>query len=272
MSSLREFIDSQLARGRAYFAKPAAVAEARQTPQAVQAALARLTKKGRLVSPRRGFYLILRPEDRLLGAPDPARWIDPLMQRLGLDYRISLLRAAAFHGSAHQAAMVFQVITPRQLKGIDIGRQRIEFLYQAPAAFAEANLPEWLAQLKTEAGFAKVAGVELTLLDICRYFHRAAGISGAAQAVHDLGNKAKPRILAAAANAYENSAVRRLGYLLEGFGHIRQANALEAFAERAKSYKDLDPAAKPVVAALRANEEKSAKWKLVINVPVEIDA
>ncbi len=102
------------------------------------------------------------------------------MKHLGLDYRVSLLRAAAFHGSAHQAAMVFQVITPRQLPKIDIGRQRIEFLYQAPAGFDKSNRPEWLAQLKTEAGYAKVAGVELMLLDICRYFHRAAGINGAA--------------------------------------------------------------------------------------------
>jgi predicted transcriptional regulator of viral defense system len=271
MSSLQEFIDSQLGRGRTTFSKSTALAELRQTPEAFQAAVERLTKKGRLASPRRGFYLILRPEDRVLGAPDPARWIDPLMKHMRLDYRISLLRAAAFHGSAHQAAMVFQVIAPRQLPDIVLGRQRVEFLYQAPAAFAAANRPEWLAQLKTEAGFAKVAGAELTLLDICRYFHRAAGINGAAQAVHDLGSKADPRILATAASAYENSAVRRLGYLLERFGHIRQSHALQAFAEQAKSFKDLDPAAKPIVEALRATEEKNPKWKLVINVPVEID-
>ncbi len=272
MSSLQEFNDSQLARGRETFSKPAALAELGQTPQAFQASAARLTKKGRLASPRRGFYLILRPEDRLLGAPNPARWIDPLMKHLGLDYRVSLLRAAAFHGSAHQAAMVFQVITLRQLQRIEIGRQRVEFLYQAPAAFAESNRPEWLAQLKTETGFAKVAGVELTLLDICRYFHRAAGINGLAQAVHDLGKKADPNILAKAASSYENSAVRRLGYLLERFGHNRQAKGLHAFAEKAKSFKDLDPAAQPIIAALRASKEKNLKWKLVINVPVEIDA
>ena len=194
------------------------------------------------------------------------------MKYLGLDYRVSLLRAAAFHGSAHQAAMVFQVIAPRQLHKFEIGRQRVEFLYQAPAAFAESNRPEWLAQLKTEAGFAKVAGVELTLLDITRYFHRAAGINGVAQAVHDLGKKADPRILAKAASSYENSAVRRLGYLLERFGHSRQARLLQPFAEQAKSFKDLDPAAKPIVAELRATEEKNPKWKLMINVPLEIDA
>jgi predicted transcriptional regulator of viral defense system len=272
MNSLQEFIDSQLARGQAIFSKAAALAELGQTPRAFQSAVERLTKKGRLISPRRGFYLILRPEDQSFGAPNPARWIDPLMKHLGLDYRVSLLRAAAFHGSAHQAAMVFQVITPRQFKRIDLGRQRVEFLYQTPADFAESNRPEWLGLLKTEAGFAKVAGVELTLLDMCRYFHQAAGINGAAQAIHDLGKKADPGILAKAATAYENSAVRRLGYLLERFGHDRQANVLQAFAKKAKSFKDLDPAAKPIVAALRAVEEKNPKWKLVINVPVEIDA
>ncbi len=271
MSSLQEYIDSQLVLGRAYFSKAAALAEVSQSPQAMQAALARLSKNGRLASPRRGFYLILRPEDRLLGAPDPSRWIDPLMKHLGLDYRISLLRAAAFHGSAHQAAMVFQVIVPRQLPKIGIGRQRVEFLYQAPAAFAASNRPEWLAQLKTEAGFAKVAGVELTLLDTCRYFHRAGGINGATQVVHELGKKANPKILARAAGAYENSAVRRLGYLLERFGHIRQAGLLRSFGKKAKSFKDLDPAAKPIVAALGEVEEKSPDWKLAINVPVEID-
>ena len=193
------------------------------------------------------------------------------MKHLGLDYRISLLSAAAFHGSTHQAAMVFQVITSRQLPKLEIGRQRIEFLYQTSAAFVESNRSEWLAQWKTEAGFAKVAGVELTLLDFCRYFHRAAGINGAAQAVHDLGKKADSRILAKAASAYENSAVRRLGYLLERFGHTRQANALRPFADKAKSFKSLDPASKPVVAALKSLEEKDPTWKLVINVPVEID-
>ncbi|MDR1727022.1 MAG: hypothetical protein LBT74_03695 [Acidobacteriota bacterium] len=39
--------------------------------------------------------LILRPEDWRTGAPDPATWIDMLMRHLGVDYRISLLRAAA---------------------------------------------------------------------------------------------------------------------------------------------------------------------------------
>lgn len=271
MGTVQEFVDSQLVRGRGFFTKPAALAHLGLSPEALKSAIARLSRKGRLVSPRRGFYLILQPEDRALGAPDPARWIDPLMKFLKVDYRISLLRAAAFHGASHQAAMVFQVIAPRQLPDIEIGRHRVEFLYQSPEAFAEANRPEWLDQLKTDAGFARLAGVELTLLDMCRYFHRAGGINGAAQAVHDLGKKADARILAKAVGVYENSSIRRLGYLLERFGHSKQANALRPFAEKAKSFKALDPSVKPIVPELAEVEERNPDWKLIINVPVEID-
>lgn len=66
----------------------------------------------------------------MFGAPDSAKWIGPLMSFVRADYRISLLRAAAFHGSSHQAAVVFQVIALRQLPRIELGRQRIEFCFR----------------------------------------------------------------------------------------------------------------------------------------------
>lgn len=270
MGTIQEFVDSQLAQGRGFVTKTA-MAGLGLSPEALKSAIGRLSRKGLLVSPRRGFYLMLQPGDRALGAPDPARWIDPLMKFLAVDYRISLLRAAAFHGASHQAAMIFQVIAPRQLPDITLGRQRIQFLYQAPNRFAQVNRTEWLASLKTEAGFAKVAGVELTLLDMCRYFHQAGGINGAAQVVHDLGGQAVPHILVEAAHCFENSAVRRLGYLLERFGHSRQAKALRFFAQQAKSFKALDPSVKPLVPDLAADDEKNLNWKLILNVSVEID-
>ena len=194
------------------------------------------------------------------------------MKHQGLDYRISLLRAAAFHGSSHQAAMVFQVVVPRQLRDFEIGRHRLQFLYQMPGTFAQLNQPERLNQMKSDAGFAKVAGVELTLLDCARYFHKAGGINGVAQIVKDIGAKANPRNLAKAAAAYENSCVRRLGYLLDRAGHVRQANALEPYARKAKTTVPLDPSVKPLIASLADPHEKDAKWKLVINEAVEIDS
>ena len=58
------------------------------------------------------------------------------MKHVGRDYRVSLLRSGL-----PRAAMVFQVITPCQLPKIELGRQRVAFLYQSPAAFAESNRP-----------------------------------------------------------------------------------------------------------------------------------
>jgi hypothetical protein len=42
-------------------------------------------------------------------------------------------------------------------------------------------------------------------------------------------------------------------------------------ARKAKSFKELDPSSKPLVAELAAAEEKNPAWKLIVNVPVEID-
>jgi predicted transcriptional regulator of viral defense system len=267
---LERYLDDLLARGRAYFSREDARRALDASPHSLTAALSRLIAKQRLANPRHGFYLILRPEDRSAGAPDPARWIDPLMRHQGIDYRISLLRAAAFHGASHQAAMVFQVIVPRQLRDFEIGRHRLQFVTQAPHAFAKANRPEWLARMQTEAGYAKAAGVELTLLDCARYPHRAAGIDGVAQIAKDLGAKADPRALAKLAQAYENACVRRLGYLLELARHARQAKALEPFALAAKSAKPLDPSLRGLAAA-RA-PRRSERWKLLLHAPVELDA
>jgi predicted transcriptional regulator of viral defense system len=271
MTSLDQFIDKQLARGSAYFAPGEASTALHLKPGTLAKAITRLVKKGRLANPRHGFLLILRPEDQLAGAPDPERWIDPLMKHQGLDYRISLLRAAAFHGSSHQAAMVFQVVVPKQLRNFDVGRHRLQFLYQSPRAFARVNQPDMLRQIKSDAGYAKVAGVELTLLDCVRYFHKATGINGVAQIVKDIGVKAEPRVLASAAMSYENSSVRRLGYLLDRAGHVRQAKALESFVKKAKTFVPLDPAVKPLIESLADRYEKDVKWRLVLNEPVEID-
>jgi predicted transcriptional regulator of viral defense system len=270
MATLASYLDDLLARGRGYFFRDEALAALGLKRPALAATITRAIRKRRLANPRHGFYIILRPEDRIAGAPDPVKWIDPLMKHQGIDYRISLLRAAAFHGSSHQAAMVFQVVVPRQLRDFEIGRHRLQFLYQTPKAFAQVNQPDQLDRMKSDAGFANVAGAELTLLDCVRYFHKAAGINGVAQIAKDIGAKASPRALAKAAASYENSVVRRLGYLLERAGHVRQAHALEPFVEKARTALPLDPAVKPLVEALAQAQERNAKWKLLINETVEI--
>ncbi|MGB6974262.1 MAG: type IV toxin-antitoxin system AbiEi family antitoxin [Terracidiphilus sp.] len=125
--------------------------------------------------------------------------------------------------------------------------------------------------MKSETGFAKVAGFELTLLDCAGYFHKSAGINGLAQIVKDLGTKADAGKLARAAEVYGNAAVRGLGYLLEHAGYAPQAHALATFANRAKTSLLLDPSVKPFLASLAAATPRAAKWELILNEPVEVD-
>ena len=78
MSALDAFLSRQLERGRIYFTREEALRVL--APNSLTAALSQLIRKGRIANPRPGFYLILQPEDREQGAPDPARWIHPLMK------------------------------------------------------------------------------------------------------------------------------------------------------------------------------------------------
>ena len=271
MAALDTFIDDRLAAGRGWFSRDEAVASG-IAPSTLSPALTRAVAKGKLASPRHGFYLIVRPEHRAAGAADPAEWIDPLMKHQGLGYRVSLLRAAAHHGSSHQAAMIFQVVAPRQLRDLTLGAHRLQFIYQEPEAFAACNEASLVDAIKTPAGFAIVAGVELTLLDCVRYMHRAGGLGSVAQIAKDLGAQADARRLARAAAHYEGAAVRRLGYLLEQAGHTKQARALRVYAGTARHFAPLDPGVKPTVAALAEVPERDSTWKLLINEVVEVDA
>ena len=270
MAALDTFIDDRLAVGRGWFSRDEAVASGIAL-SALSPALTRAVAKGKLANPRHGFYLIVRPEQRAAGAADPAEWIDPLMKHQGLGYRVSLLRAAAHHGSSHQAAMIFQIVAPRQLRDLTLGAHRLQFIYQEPEAFAACNEPALVEALKTPAGFAVVAGVEVTLLDCVRYMHRAGGLGSVAQIAKDLGARADPRKLARAAAHYEGAAVRRLGYLLEQAGHAKQARALRVYGDSARHFAPLDPSVKPIVAALADVPERDSSWKLLLNEIVEVD-
>ncbi|MGE3453458.1 MAG: type IV toxin-antitoxin system AbiEi family antitoxin [Burkholderiales bacterium] len=142
-----------------------------------------------------------------------------------------------------------------------VGRYRVEFQPMPPNAFTRTNRTEWLAGMKTSAE-AKVAGIELALLDCAKWFHKAGGISQVAQIARQLGDKASPRRLAAIARACDNADVMRLGYLLELAGHEQQAKALDAFTQDARQ-KLLDPTSKIDTGEL------SGRWKITLNTPPE---
>ena len=213
MRSLEAFVFDKIHHRRLTFSRDEAIRDLSLSPEAFAAAADRLIRKHKLARPRHGFFVIQQPEHRI-GGPNPILWIDSLMRYQEIDYRISLLTAACVLVRSFlpgRDAVVFRVMVPRQLRGFQLGRHRLHFVYQKLSIFESVNRPEWLGQIKNDEGFAKVAGIELTLLDCMRSYRNAAGIDGVAQNPQsDIGGKADPRKLATIAAFYENATVRRL--------------------------------------------------------------
>lgn len=161
-------------------------------------------------------------------------------------------------------------MAPRQLRDLTLGAHRLQFVYQEPEAFAACNEPALLEAIKAPAGFAVVAGVELTLLDCVRYMHRTGGVNSLAQVAKDLGSEADTRKLSKAATHCEGAAVRRLGYLLEQAGQGKQARALHSNAESARHSAPLDLGVKPLFPALAESSRREPTWKLELNETIEV--
>jgi predicted transcriptional regulator of viral defense system len=270
MLRLDNMLNEFLAAGKSSFSKSEVLEREGMSFGSFNAAAGRLMNKGRIAKARSGFFVIVRPEDREVG-PDPVLWIDALMAFLNLDYRISLLSAAAFHGASHQAGMVFQVVVPRQLPGIRLGRRRVDFIYQEKMAFELVNDGNWLERMKGDAGFVKVAGVELTLFDCVKYVYRAGGLNNVAQIVKDLGAQASPTNLRQIAKGYGPAVSCRLGYLLEWLGYGRQGAGLSDMANAMKSYKPLVTKRRNDIEIFPDEAARDERWKLLLNEVPEVE-
>ena len=62
-------------------------------------ALTREVSKGRIMSPLRGFYVIVPDEYVLRGAVPQSFYLDDMMHHLGRKYYVALLSAASYHGA-----------------------------------------------------------------------------------------------------------------------------------------------------------------------------
>lgn len=258
--SLPEYVDRLQQSGRYTFAREDAVRDLPLSPVAIKRAAERLIARGRVASPRRGFFVIVPLEYKSAGAP-PASWfIDALMRFHRLPYYVGLLSAAALHGAAAQQPQEFQVFTNRQLRPAPVGRGRIRFLMKKSL---EATP---VAGVKTETGSMRVSTPEATAVDLVRYSAHAGGWSNVAEVLADLAEKVDPdRLAEAARTADDVAAAQRLGYLLEQAGAGDKAGPLLMWVE----------AARPRTVPLRpdrpaANAIRDRRWMLLVNEKIEM--
>ena len=217
---MSSFVDERQAAGTYSFSLEDARALPGRSDKGLEVALARLKRVGRIVSPRRGFFVIVPIEYKSAGSPPASWYVDDLMCFLGQPYYVGLLSAAALHGAAHQQPMVFQVVTDRPTRPAECARIRIEF--HVNRALGSLRLVD----MQTETGTMKVSSPAVTAFDIVRYPAASGHLSNVATVLGELAEKLDPQALVDVAPAYALADVQRLGYLLDALGHGELTDSL----------------------------------------------
>jgi len=203
------YIDEVASKGRLSFTLADLCATTGLSHKAARDQIARLDKKAVRVSPRKDFFVIVRPEQRAMGAPPASWWLDAYFRQEGRPYYIGLLSAAAEFGSQHQAVQEVQVVTDRPMQELTIGRQRVKFFVKRNTAQTPTTTPE--------NAFAPVAvsTPAATALDLLRYADRIGGTGRAVEAISGMAKHLERADVTRAVNAEpETATLQRFGHLL----------------------------------------------------------
>ncbi len=258
VAAMSHWLDLLQVEGRYTFTVAQAESNTGRSPIAVQAALRRLKKQGRIVSPRRGFFVVVPPEYRTVGSP-PASWfIHDLMLFLKQPYYVSFLSAAAIHGAAHQQPMFFQVITNKATREMHLGRVAIQFSMKT-------NLKKFPVVLKqTETGTMRVATPETTAFDLVRYPSNAGHLSNTVTVLSELADSINMNSLAEVARLVRVPDVQRLGYLLETALHGNTASLLlQCLPKKIRCI--------PLLPGKVTDALPDPRWRVIPNVTLEVD-
>jgi hypothetical protein len=257
-----DFLQRSQARGKVAFALGEVCKQTGVSPVAALAQLSRLKAQVVRVSPKADFYLIIRPDQALMGGPPADWWLHAYFQSLGRPYYVGLLSAAAEYGSSHQAVQTFQVMTDRPMGKIHVGRISVEF-------FVRKNIAQVATRLKQPA-FAPLllSTPEATAIDLIRYSSRIGGIARAALAIQGMIEQFTANGIASALESgVEQPTLQRLGYILQKFqpGLFSEAIAQELRKGR-KRQVYLEPEGDDIT---DENFRESAKWGIIENVNLD---
>lgn len=256
-----EFINQLRSQGRYFFTTEEAQSALILTKIATLNALRRLRLNKLVVSPARGFYLILPPEYQILGCLPAEMFIPDLMKYFNLPYYVGFLSAAQYYGAAHQKPQRFQIVTSKNRPAIHLGRVYIEFIANKKIAMMPTK------KFNTPAGTIEVATPEVISADIVTMPQHAAGISNAATVLMELAEKMDTKkILELNRLNPELFWLQRLGYLLE----FLKFHPLAAEIAKILNTKELHWV-RLVSNASYKPLSRVKKWKIIVNTKVEPD-
>lgn len=167
--------------GKQSFTIEQAMSDLKISRHSVLSAAHRLKKASELISPAKGYYVIISPEHRRFGSIPAEELVPILMKHLNVEYYSALLTAAQYHGAAHQKPYSFQIICEKQIKRkLKFGKVWIDCVYKKSIK----DLP--VQNITVRTGYLKLASPELTAIDIIKYPHKSGGLNHIATVLSEL--------------------------------------------------------------------------------------
>ncbi len=259
-----DYIHDLIKHGKCTFSvEDAMIALKIKSRKAIYSSIEHLVSKKELVSPAKGFYVIVPPEYQILGCLPAEYFIPYLMEYWKSKYYACLLTAAKYHGASHQAVMIFQVMVGKPRKPIVCGKVRVKFI-------ANKNLSRTPIQtITTRMSMLTVSTPEGTAMDLLNYPHQSVGLNHIATVLAELHEAMDAgKLLTLAENSPILAWQQRLGYLLEILGENELAEVLKKYLSKQKrvDYIFLAPGRKTTKQA-----NKNDTWKIIENIKIESD-
>ena len=264
--SIADWIAGKPPRGKYTFSREEVIeAFPQMKPELVSTALSREVKKGKIMIPIQGFYVIIPDEYALRGVAPQPFYLDDMMRHLGRNYYVALLSAGSFHGAAHQAPMSFSVmLEPPTMR--DKRTQKYETRY-----FYRSAIPmEYVERRQTRTGYINVSCPELTAVDLVTYQERSGSITRAATVLSELVEKTDfSQLDSKFVKVAPVACFQRLGYILDQV--LEENKAADAVYELLQSAGVRLQGAALKVGKPTASCEMDKRWKIWVNEIIEID-
>lgn len=235
------------------------------TPTYIATALNRLVTQKIIISPTKGFYVIIPTEYALTGVVSPTFFVDQMMEFLERKYYIGLLNAAEFYGAAHQRPQTFTIVnTYPQIRSGE--RSNIRFVFICSKDIED----KFIVRHKSRLGTINVSCAELTAIDLVANEEKVGGLNRVCSVLNDLAESIDfDNVDDSIYSVYPIPVYQRLGYIFESIlEEISLADQIYGTLKRLGGRIRTIPFKKGKTSEEYVSENR---WKVIENQEIDID-
>lgn len=265
---LQLYIKNIRKNGKRCFTIQDIIKEFKVSPGSARVMVSNLLKSGDLISPVRGFYVVVPPEHQPYGSIPAKELIPLIIEHIKVNYYVSLLTAGLFYGATHQKPAQFQIISDKRIKRrLIFGKVEITFIYKKNMLDLPVN------DFVVSTGYLRVATPELMLLDLLSYPEHAGGLNHIATVLSELIESLNVKKLISLAKKIKmEHQLQRIGYILDNIELIEDKHTASFINVLAKHIEKNRNNYVPLASEISiTGYPRSKKWKVIINTDIESD-